>query len=276
MNDQKNHLMANDTFVNREEPKNKRRSILISAFIELIIIVLLFLPLLKFPVPPPGQEGIFINFGEPSQGGGEPAEVPAETQPEEAIPEEKPQKEQPAPTEKASKKEKPTEKKVLTTEEPEPSPVKPKPDPTPEVKENPVDAQKVAQQTAAKEVPTFPKRNTKSNTEPSDKTGPNPPGPISSSNKKESGSGVVGEGLTGRTTTARPAITENFQEAGTVVVRVCVDAAGNVTEATFRLKGSIGNSSQLVRLAEENARKWKFGPGEDNQCGTIIYTFKLN
>ncbi len=275
-----------DWFVNREEPKNRRRSLLISVLIELIIIMLLFLPLLTYPDPPPGQEGILINFGLPDQGGGELAEESVDVPTEEVTPEEEtPEEVKPVTPTKPTKTEKAKEKEVVTTEEPNPTPIKPKTEPKPEEKTAPVDDQKEAQEKAAaarNKVPEFGPKKTGTN--PDNKPGPKGE-PIGTPNQQTDiggqgtqgqGSGQVGGGLSSRTATARPVIKDTFNEEGRVIVSICVDAAGNVTKAKYTQFGSNVSSSRLINLAESNARNWKFGPGEDNQCGTITYTFKLN
>ncbi|MFT7451262.1 MAG: colicin import membrane protein [Patescibacteria group bacterium] len=72
------------------------------------------------------------------------------------------------------------------------------------------------------------------------------------------------------------AITGNFQEIGTVNIKVCVDEDGKVTSATPKLSGSTTQSSKLQRLAIANAKKYKFDKSDSgSQCGTITYKFKL-
>lgn len=72
------------------------------------------------------------------------------------------------------------------------------------------------------------------------------------------------------------AITGNFQEIGTVNIKVCVDGNGKVVSATPKLSGSTTQSSKLQRLAIANAKKYKFDRSDaDTQCGTITYRFKL-
>ena len=68
----------------------------------------------------------------------------------------------------------------------------------------------------------------------------------------------------------------DYKTSGTVVVRVEIDAAGNVTSAKVVLEGTTTTDAQLHRLAEEAARKAKFKPSERTlQGGTITYVFKL-
>ncbi|MCB0606659.1 MAG: energy transducer TonB, partial [Lewinella sp.] len=90
------------------------------------------------------------------------------------------------------------------------------------------------------------------------------------------GSGSVGGGLGSRGVLNSPAVQENSQQAGTVVLEVCVDTNGNVIEAKYTQKGSTTGNSQLVNAAIANAKRWRFSKGSiDKQCGTITYNFKV-
>ncbi|MEL6392297.1 MAG: energy transducer TonB [Bacteroidota bacterium] len=63
---------------------------------------------------------------------------------------------------------------------------------------------------------------------------------------------------------------------GVVVVRICVDAAGNVTDANYTMQGSTTSSPSLIDLAIESAREFKFEESlVDKHCGRISYLFKL-
>ena len=78
--------------------KNDKRRGLVGTFsFHAVLILLALLPFLKYPVPPPGQQGILVSLGFPDQGAGddrpdtqneiEQDPVP-ESQPEEAVVEE--------------------------------------------------------------------------------------------------------------------------------------------------------------------------------------------
>ena len=89
------------------------------------------------------------------------------------------------------------------------------------------------------------------------------------------GAGVVGGGLSGRGGKG-PGITDNSNKTGVVVIYVCIDANGKITQSSFTQKGSTSSDPQLVKLARENAKKWKFNSGfSDETCGTITYDFKV-
>ena len=76
---------------------------------------------------------------------------------------------------------------------------------------------------------------------------------------------------------ARPSpISGNFQDIGTVNLKVCVDENGKVISAKPKLSGSTTQNSKLQKLAIANAKKYKFDKsGIDQQCGTITYKFQL-
>lgn len=89
------------------------------------------------------------------------------------------------------------------------------------------------------------------------------------------GAGKVGGGISNRGGRG-PKITDNSQETGIVVVKVCVDGSGNVISAQYTQQGSTASSSRLKQLAEANAKSWNFKAGElDKACGTITYDFKV-
>ncbi len=89
------------------------------------------------------------------------------------------------------------------------------------------------------------------------------------------GSGKVGGGLASRGGSG-PNIQDNSQATGTVVINVCVDENGKVLSAKYTLSGSNTQNTTLIKLAEQNARKWTFKDGNiDKQCGSITYEFKV-
>jgi TonB family protein len=90
------------------------------------------------------------------------------------------------------------------------------------------------------------------------------------------GTGMVGGGLGGRGVVSSPALKDDSNNRGSVVVAICLDKDGNVTEAKFQLQGSTITSGKLRDLAVSNARQWRFKPGnEERQCGNITYSFKI-
>lgn len=89
-----------------------------------------------------------------------------------------------------------------------------------------------------------------------------------------SGRGNVGGGLQGRGVLSSPKLSDNSQRKGRVVVKVCVDASGNVTSAKYTQLGSSTSDPVLQRLAVENAKNYRFSKSSSaTQCGNITYDF---
>lgn len=92
------------------------------------------------------------------------------------------------------------------------------------------------------------------------------------------GDGRVAGGLGGRGVINSPAVRENSQVSGRVVVKVCVAPDGSISSATYTQSGSSTANAQLVNAAVANAKKWKFKANPtapQQQCGTITYDFKV-
>lgn len=95
-------------------------------------------------------------------------------------------------------------------------------------------------------------------------------------NKLATGSGRIGGGLTDRGVLFEPQIDDNSQYTGVVVVKVCVDRTGKVSEAKFTQLGSTTTNKLLVDLAVGAAKKYQFTPSDiETQCGNITIDFKV-
>ena len=81
--------------------------------------------------------------------------------------------------------------------------------------------------------------------------------------------------LYGRDVKRLPKPSSDFAQAGVVVVKITVDVAGNVTNASIGDGTTISDRS-TQQLALQAARQAKFTEGETPQIGKITYTFKLN
>lgn len=92
-----------------------------------------------------------------------------------------------------------------------------------------------------------------------------------------SGSDQLDAGLQGRgLREALPTPRTDYNISGKVVIKVTVDAAGNVTSANFDPAGSTTNNTTLINLALEAARKAKFNRSSKfTEGGTITYKFNL-
>ena len=88
------------------------------------------------------------------------------------------------------------------------------------------------------------------------------------------GAGQIGGGLESRGVLSSPKLTDNSQRKGRVVVKICVDAQGQVTSATYTQRGSTTSDQVLKQLAIANAKAHKFSASSAaSQCGNITYDF---
>ena len=292
------------------EIENRRYGIIISLVVHSLLAILFISAKLAEPLPvPPEPGGILVNLGVPDQEGtgnenapeGKPAPVEeAASEPEETDPEpvkEKPQPEPSKPKPEASKPQ--PQKEVVTSEDPEAIALKKKKEQEKKQRDAEAKAQAEADRKAKEAADAEAKRKAdqaakekalkdqiggalgggngkgKGN---SGKTG-NPGDPNGGDSDilsgKSTGSGIV-EGFGGRGFKAAPKPQDNSQETGTVAVRVCVDKSGKVTSAEFTQKGSTTSNSDLIRIAVNNAKQYKFNTGTvDSQCGTITYNFRV-
>jgi TonB family protein len=290
--------MVSKSFIIPEE-KNRRRGLVVSLLIHALLLLLLILPFIRFPIPPPGQQGILVSLGEPDQGQGN--DTP-ETQPIEKV-EPKPVAEPPKKVEPvAVKKTVAAERKVLTTEDPAAVAIrKEKEAEKKRQQEEALQRQKVeaeairkAEEEArlkaeaeAKKKAEYEQAKKQYGTQLSGggkgETGTpgnqgSPDGDPNASNLKgvSTGSGMVGGGLGNRGVTHEPKISDTSQKAGKVVVNVCVDKSGKVISADYTQRGSTTTDLDLRALAESSARKFVFTESTvEKQCGTITVDFKV-
>ncbi len=88
------------------------------------------------------------------------------------------------------------------------------------------------------------------------------------------GAGQIGDGLENRGVLSSPKLSDNSQKTGRVVVKICVDNSGRVTQATYTQRGSNTSDETLKNLAIANARQHRFSESSTStQCGTITYDF---
>jgi len=297
-----------DEFLSHQrQQKDQERSLITTFVFHFILIILALLPLLYSQNPPPGQEGILVNLGLPDMGQGEDNAPPAETseeEEEESQPEEEVQPEPEPETPKEVNKPEPVkDKDIIKTEDPEAIALKRKKEQEKaqeekERQERAEEARKKAEADAKKKAEAeadakrkaeaqktkdqigglFDKKKPGQGETKTPGDGGDPGGDPNADKLKgiSTGSGKVGGGLGSRGVRESPKVTDNSQKQGIVVLDVCVDADGKVTSAKFTQRGSSVTDSQLISLAEANAKRWKFDKGgPDKQCGTITYNFKL-
>jgi outer membrane biosynthesis protein TonB len=83
------------------------------------------------------------------------------------------------------------------------------------------------------------------------------------------------DGFGNRGVRSAPKLNDSSQSSGKVVLKVCIDADGNVTSAVYRAQGSTTDDLELKEKAISNAKSYKFEPGSSDNCGTITYNFKV-
>lgn len=273
-----------------KEKKERRKAMMLSFLFHVATIILLMLPLLKYPDPPPGQDGILIALGNPDEGTG-PIEPGG---PEEPTPVE--QKEEPKPEPKPKEEVKPKEKvkstePLVSDQELEinrKKAIEKKEKEERDLKEKQETAERIriakereeAKQKEEQEAAELIKNIKKGSGGTSGKSGKGGQANGDENGKVEegisTGTGMVGGGLGGRGVVSSPILKDDSNNRGSVIVAICLDKDGNVTEAKFQLQGSTITSGKLRELAVSNARQWRFKPGnEERQCGIITYTFKV-
>lgn len=289
-----------DVSVNSGNSKFKQRGRLVSAVVHVILLVLLLIPFLTYPDPPPGQEGITVNLGVPDfEEIEEPAPSAANTDPEPEPVEEEKQEEKVTPEPPKPEKEPVREPEVVEAEDPEQIALKKKQEQERQERlrqEREEQARKEAEAEARRKAEEDRKRkeaeaeankekfsdlfkNSSGDGKGDKQSGGDPSGDPNTGNldKISTGSGTIGgKDLLGRgRPTTPPPISDNSQKQGTVVIKVCVDAAGNVISARYTQGGSTTGDATLKRLAESHAKKYKFPKGNQVDCGTITYSFKV-
>lgn len=296
--------MALDDMTTPQEEKHRKRGMLISVMIHITLVLLALVPLLTYPDPPPGQEGILVNLGTPDVGQGIENAGPSEPMEEaEPIPEEEPEEEEPEVEPEPTKPEPAPEREVVKTEDPEEVALKKKREEEARKRreeelqrQREEEAERKRQEEAERKRREEEARRQAEADKLKDQIGglfgsgegkgetgkegnQGDPGGDPDASKLEgisTGAGKVGGGLSDRGVLAAPKPEDSSQQTGTVVIEVCVDSNGNVLSAEFTQRGSTTTNAELVRIARENARKWRFSQGEmEKQCGTITYNFRV-
>ncbi len=292
--------------------KDKRRGVIMTILIHLLILVSLVFLALRTPLPLPGEEGVEINFGYDESGYGQ---VQSDNAPPESQPTPPPKQEvvkQPEPEpvveeenltqdiEEAPvlEEEKETE---IEEEEKEPEPEEPKDDPEPieEIKEEivekqPVDSTFIAEEEVVEEVVEEPKpvvnqralykgsSSNKSGTNQGVSQGPGDQGKPQGFKDSDRYDGHGGKGngpafdLGGRGSKYLDKPPTKFNERGTVVVSIWVDREGNVKRAQVRAKGTTVLDPSVRQIAVDAALNSTFvkdANAVELQRGTITYTF---
>lgn len=290
------------------EKNNKRKSLIITSILYLMLILLLAFAGLKYLDPPP-ESGIAINFGTTDAGSGDvetqqevktspqtstPEPTPTPTTPsesQESIEDVATQETEDAPVIEDEKKQEETEE---TVDEPEEDPVEEVQEPveeTPEPEE-PVDEPEPDPQ------PDENVKNTMSNlfsgeendgetdqgdgdTNQAGNQG-DPDGDPNASSYYGQGVGLDGDGnykLGGRKALTKTKYVQDCNETGTVVVEIRVNRQGEVIRAKAGVRGTSNASKCLLEPAERAARNTRFNPDPNapsTQLGYITYEFRLS
>ena len=302
-----------DVALNRTEQKNKRKGMITSVIIHTLLLALILLPLLKFPDPPPGQEGILVNlgadFGQGDQNAPEAFEEQTDPMEETTPMEEVDPTTDPDPTEEVETEDvqdQPTpEREVIETEDPDAIALRKQQEEQARKEREAAEAeerrereeaerirkeQEEAERKRAEEEAKYNEARDKYSGAFGGDTGEGKGDTGQSGNQGSAdgdpdasvlegvstGTGQVGGGLGNRGVSYRPTVRDNSQKQGVVVVKVCVDSSGKVISAEFTQAGSTTVDSQLKSIAINAAKKWKFSSSSvSKQCGTIRYDFKV-
>lgn len=268
------------------DTKHKKKSMAITVFIHVIILILLFYVGLSYLDPPP-ENGIAINFGTMDVGTGK-------IQPSEKI------KTAPKPTEaKPVIQEKTEIKEEVVTQDTEDAPVIKKEEEKEQINEDPR-KEEPKKEVEKKPDPTPDKSTTDAlssfingpksdgtekggegdDKKPGDKGDPD--GDPNAKSYYGTGMGLDGDGnylLGGRKVLVKKKIVQNCNEAGTVVVSIEVDNNGRVINARPGVRGTTNNTLCLLDPAKRAALATRFNKDEkapSKQIGKIIYIFTLS
>jgi hypothetical protein len=88
--------------------------------------------------------------------------------------------------------------------------------------------------------------------------------------------GEITSGLDNRIITQSLALKEKVVGVGKVAIAVCVNAQGEVTTAKFKAVGSSTIDADLINIAVQNAKSFRFDKGASEDCGIITYRFNMN
>src|SRR5690606_30598521 len=271
------------------DPKDRKRAVRTSVLVNIGLLILLLFPFMSFQVPPPGQEGILVSFVMPDMGSGN--DMP-DTQQEEDVPPEPAQEEElpPMPEPPPVVEEVVPEEEILTQEDPNAIAIREKEEREAREKaererQEKLEEQRRQEEEARKEAEFAERKKQfgdlfgsgKGQTDTEGNQG-DALGDPNADNLEglSTGQGNVGGGLGGRRVLSAPTVEESSQKTGRVVIRVCVNNAGNVIESTYTQKGSTTGDPDLIATAIKYAKRYRFSEGTiDKQCGTITFDFKV-
>lgn len=271
--------------------KDRRRGIIGTITIHIIVLLSLFFFALRTPLPLPGEEGVEVNFGYDETGFGEiqsetPPPKQEQVQPPKRVIYDSPEDEEyvkqnveeaPVIEEKMKVEEKPIKKPEKEVIKEPVKEVMEKP-----IEEKPVEAPKPIANPKARY--TGPTNNSKSGTSQGVKEGAGDMGKPTGYKDSDNYDGQGGSGngisysLGGRGAKFIEKPTANFNEVGTVVVSIWVDRNGIVQKAQVSPKGTTVVDANMKKIALDAAKNSTFEADQtaaELQTGTISYKFVL-
>ena len=286
------------------ETKYKRKSAIITAFIAVLIVVLIFNFGMSY-FDPPIEYGISVNFGTTDYGSGneQPKEVlkPMTQEPEEEVEQEDEIIEETTESKPTTSQ---TSESVITQNNEDAIAIKKREDDRKRAEaeestrleeERIAKEKKEAQAKKKREQEAKRKKldammgglNTKGKATggEGDDNKPGDKGKITGDPNASGYYGVGGSGSGGnyrlgnRKALTKPKPTYDCNEEGNVYVRISVDKNGNVIAAQPGVKGTTNSAPCLLQRAKEAALKTKFNPDSNapaKQVGLIIYNFSLS
>ena len=281
-----------------KEKEDKKRGMWFSIGYALLLVLILFIPILSYTYPPPGQEGILVSFGMPEVGDGD--DLPDTQQEEETEPTPPSQAESteseaaeaapPAPDDNILTAEEEAEINIREQQEQERQKEDAERRQQEQVERERREAVEAERRRAEAEAQKKQEEYEETKKQFGDLLGGGRGETGQSGNQGDidgdpdasrlegisTGSGMVGGGLGDRGVVFEPSIRDNSQKTGRVVVRVCVNSDGDVTSAEYTQRGSTTTDGDLRRKAIESAERFRFTPSNvDRQCGTITIDFRL-
>ncbi len=272
------------------ETKDKKRGLVGTILVHIIILILFAIYGLTYPIPRP-ESGMLLNFGTTAEGSGEiqPDQVgeTSEVQPE--------TEEQPATESNPSES---ADIQDLTQDQTETIEIPPKKDPDKTTETNPVENPNNTDKTNDKEPveqeKTIDDKLKKALADAFKKSGGSEGDDVNKTGDKgkvngdkdgnsyTGGSGGSGGGnynLGNRNALQKVKPDYQCEEYGVVVMSIRVDRYGKTLNAKLQLKGSTNTAPCLVSKAREAAIKTRWEPdpkAPEMQIGTITYHFDLN
>lgn len=287
--------------------KNKNKGMISSVIIHSLLFLLFFINFFEFEWPPKNESGILIAFGLPDEGMGDDNPDTQNKEIVDEISKSKPQENQIKESTSPDKDSKNTNIKSEPVKIKETTTIDEKSDVSisSDKKKTPVeteaqlaekrrrDAAAKAQEEATRKAEEEAKKQAEVDAKKKqfgtllgkgqgdNNTSGNQGDPKGDPNSKAldglaKGSGRIGGGLSNRGVTYEPKFSDKSQKTGKVVIEICVDPTGNVTEAKFTQRGSNTTDSELVAIALKGAKEYKFSQGQaESQCGTVTIDFKV-